>query len=189
MSTATAPRLMTNAELLAIPEDGMERNLIRGVLKEKPKSFQNRFHSKSEASIVRLLWNWVLTLPAPRGEIHSGEAGVYLSRDPDTTVGIDVAYISAETAAAQTDDSTMIEGVPILAVEILSPSDTTEEINDKIDLYIAAGVKQVWIVDPHFRTVRVHRQGRKTEFFTDDEDLTAEPDLPGFRVSVASLFE
>ena len=45
MSTATAPRLMTNAELLAIPEDGMERNLIRGVLKEKPMTRRNRFHS------------------------------------------------------------------------------------------------------------------------------------------------
>ena len=150
---------------------------------------QNRFHSKTEATIARMVGNWVMALPDPRGEVLSGEAGVYLSRDPDTTVGIDVAYISAETVAAQTDDSTMIEGVPVLAVEILSPSDTTEEINDKIDLYIAAGVKQVWIVDPHFRTVRVHRQGRKTEFFTDDEDLTAEPDLPGIRVPVASLFE
>ena len=150
---------------------------------------RNRFHSKSEALIARLLWNWVMALPEPRGDVLSGEAGVYLSRNPDTTVGIDVAYISAETVAAQTDDSTMVEGVPVLAVEILSPSDTTEEINDKIDLYIAAGVKQVWIVDPHFRTVRVHQPGRKTEFYTDDEDLTAEPDLPGFCVRVASLFE
>ena len=189
MSTVTAPRLMTNAELLAIPDDGMERNLIRGVLKEKPMTRRNRFHSKSEALIARLLWNWVVALPEPRGDVLSGEAGVYLSRNPDTTVGIDVAYISAETVAAQTDDSTMVEGVPVLAVEILSPSDTTEEINDKIDLYIAAGVKQVWIVDPHFRTVHVYRPGQKTEFYTDDEDLTAEPDLPGFRVRVASLFE
>ncbi|MBC8117042.1 MAG: Uma2 family endonuclease, partial [Candidatus Saccharimonas sp.] len=72
---------------------------------------------------------------------------------------------------------------------ILSPNDTVEEINDKIDVYIAAGVKQVWIVDPHFRTVRVHRPGHKPEFYTDDEDLVAEPDLPGFRVPVAQLFE
>ena len=189
MSTVTAPRLMTNTELLAIPDDGMERNLIRGVLKEKPMTRRNRYHSSSEANLAYLLNVWRHRQPSPRGAVLSGEAGVCLSRNPDTTVGIDVAYISAETVAAQTEDSTMVEGVPVLAVEILSPSDTTEEINDKIDLYIAAGVKQVWIVDPHFRTVRVHRSGRKTEFYTDDEDLTAEPDLPGFRVRVASLFE
>ena len=189
MSTAAPPRLMTNEEFLALPDDGMERNLIRGVLQEKPMTRRNRFHSKTEATIACYLRNWVMALPAPRGDVLSGEAGVYLARDPDSTVGIDVAYISAETAAAQTDDTTMVDGAPVLAVEILSPNDTVEEINDKIDEYIAAGVKQVWIVDPHFRFVRVHRPGHQPEFYTNGDELTAEPDLPGFRVPVAQLFE
>ena len=44
--------------------------------------------------------------------------------DPDTTVGIDVTYISAEVMVRQTEDSTLVDGVPTLVVEILSPSDT-----------------------------------------------------------------
>ena len=188
MSIAT-PRLMTNEEFLALPDDGMERNLIRGVLLEKPMTRRNRFHSETEASLACFLKNWVLTLPVPRGKVFSGEAGFYLSRNPDTSVGIDVAYISAETAARQTDDTSMVDGVPVIAVEILSPNDTVEEIHGKIHVYVASGVKQVWIVDPHFRTVHIHRPGRKPEFFTDDDDLTAEPDLPGFSVRVARLFD
>jgi len=43
VSTATPARLMTNEEFLALPDDGMERNLIRGVLLEKPKTRRNRF--------------------------------------------------------------------------------------------------------------------------------------------------
>ena len=189
MSTATAPRLMTHAEFIALPDDGMERNLIRGVVHEKPMTRRNRFHSKTEATIAYYLKSWVMKSSEPRGDVLSGEAGVYLSRDPDSTVGIDVAYVSAETAAAQTDDTTMLDGVPILVVEILSPNDTVKETNDKINEYIAAGVKQVWIVDPHFHFVRVHRPGHEPEFYTVDDELTAEPDLPGFRVMVARLFE
>lgn len=189
MSTATAPRLMTHAEFIALPDDGMERNLIRGVVLEKPMTRRNRFHSKTEATIACYLRNWVMTLPEPRGDILSGEAGVYLARDPDTTVGIDVAYVSAETVAAQTDETTMLDGVPVLAVEIQSPNDTVEETKAKVKEYLAAGVKQVWIVDPDFRFVRVHRPGHEPEFFTVDDELTAEPDLPGFRVPVAQLFE
>ena len=189
MSTATAPRLMTHAEFIALPDDGMERNLIRGVVEEKPRTYRTRFHSKTEATIAWLLGNWVLTLPLPRGEVLSGEVGVYLARDPDSTVGIDVAYVSAETVAAQPDDTTMLDGVPVLVVEILSPNDTVKETNDKIHEYVAAGVKQVWIVDPHFHFVRVHRPGHEPEFYTVDDELTAEPDLPGFRVMVAQLFE
>ena len=180
---------MTNDEFLALPEDGAERNLIRGILWEKPMTRRNRFHSKTEAAIACALKNWVLTLPEPRGDVLSGEAGFYLARNPDTSVGIDVAYISAETVGQQADDTAMVDGIPVLAVEILSPNDTVEEINGKVDIYIDCGVKQVWIVDPHFRTVNVHRAGQKPEFFTDDDNLSGDPDLPGFCVQVARLFD
>lgn len=190
MSIATPPpRLMTNDEFLALPDDGMERNLIRGILWEKTMTRRNRFHSKTEAAIACFLKTWVLSLPEPRGDVLSGEAGFFLARNPDTTVGIDVAYISAETAARQSESTAMVEGVPVLAVEILSPNDTIEEINNKIDIYISAGVKQVWIVDPHFRTVNVHRPGSKPEFYTDDDQLAGGSDLPGFQVRVAQLFD
>jgi Uma2 family endonuclease len=54
---------------------------------------------------------------------------VRLRRDPDTTVGIDVVYVSAEVTARQTDEATLIDGVPVLVVEILSPKDTLDEVN------------------------------------------------------------
>ena len=53
----------------------------------------------------------------------------------------------------------------------------------------ATGVKLVWIVDPHFQTVTVHRPDSKPDFFTNDDDLTAEPHLPGFQVAVRQFFE
>ena len=40
----------------------------------------------------------------------------------------------------QSEDSTLIDGVPTLVVEILSPSDTIEDVNEKIDTYLAAKV-------------------------------------------------
>jgi Uma2 family endonuclease len=182
--------LMTLDEFLALPDDGQERELIAGVLKEHPMTQRNRYHAKAEASIAYALNAWRLQQPEMRGDVLSGEAGFTLRRDPDSGVGIDVAYISPETAAAQADDqTTMINGVPILAVEILSPSDKQEDITNKIDEYLTVGVKLVWIVDPHFRTVTVHRGDGKPEFFTSDDELTAEPHLPGFRTLVRTFFE
>jgi Uma2 family endonuclease len=64
----------------------------------------------------------------PKGEVLVGEAGIRLRRNPDTTVGVDVAYISAETADTNPDPERMVEGVPVLIVEILSPSDKHREI-------------------------------------------------------------
>ena len=112
-----------------------------------------------------------------------GEAGVRLRNDPDTTVGVDVVYISAETLAQQTDESTIIDGLPVLIVEILSPSDTQEIIDQKMDMYLGAGMPLVWVIGPHDRTVTVYRPARSQNWLTSFKNLTAEPYLPGFRVS------
>src|SRR5262249_31241537 len=118
-----------------------------------------------------------------------GEAAVRLSRDPDTTVGIDVVYVSPEVVVQQTDETTLIDGVPTLAVEVLSPNDTIEEMHEKLATYRRAGVPLVWVLDPYSRVVWVHRPDAEPESFNIHEELSGEPHLSGFRVPVARLFE
>jgi Uma2 family endonuclease len=180
---------MTTEEMLALPDNGMERWLIAGELKERPMTVRNRFHSLVLISAGTELKLWLRQQPSPRGQVLGGEAGVRLSRDPDTTVGIDVVYVSAEVVVRQTDETTLIDGVPTLAVEILSPNDTVEEIHDKVTTYRLAGVPLVWIVDPYSRTVRVHRADAEPELYNIRQELSGEPHLPGFLVPVARLFE
>lgn len=192
-STAAEParRLMTTEELLALPDDGVERWLINGVLYEKrgePMTKRNRTRSAILIRIGQLLSNWLDQQPPPRGEVLGGEAGCRLSRDPDSTVGIDVVYISAELLAKQPADTTLIEGVPTLVVEVLSPNDTVEEITDKVGSYLTAGVPLVWVVHPKFRTVTVHKPNEEPELFNVHQELSGEPHLPGLRLRVASIF-
>jgi Uma2 family endonuclease len=186
---ATASTLMTTEELLALPENGTDRWLIAGELRERSMTKRNRFHSRAMARVCTMLEDWLESQPRPRGQVLVGEAGVILARDPDTTVGIDVTYISAEVLARQTCDSTMVEGVPTLVVEILSPHDTMDDINEKIDVYLAAKVPLVWIIDPHRQTVTVHQPGKPSALFNVGDELTGDPHLPGLRVPVARIFE
>jgi len=191
MSAPVAERLMTTEELLAMPDDGVERWLIRGKLREnrsKDVTKRNRWHGRVEARITQLLANWLDTQPQPRGEVYSGEVGCRLRRDPDSTPGIDVVYISAELAAQEPEDTRLIDGIPTLAVEILSPSNTVEEVNEKLQEYLSVGVPLVWVVDPKFRTVTVYRPGAEPEMFNTTQQLSGEPHLPGFVVPVASIF-
>jgi Uma2 family endonuclease len=188
VSTMIAPTPMTTEEMLALPDNGVERWLIRGQLREKPMTIRNRRHSRLTARIAQLLGNWLDQQVKPRGEVFDGEVGCRLRRNPDTTVGIDVIYISPELAASEPEDTSLIDGVPVLAVEVLSPNDTEEEINAKVDSYLGAGVSLVWVVDPHDRTVLVYRPGGEPELFNVQQELSGEPHLPGFRVPVAQVF-
>jgi Uma2 family endonuclease len=188
MNPRTAPPVMTTEQLLALPRDGVDRWLIRGQLREKPMTVRNRWHSRVMARLAQLLGNWLDQQPEPRGEVLDGEVGVRLRRDQDTTVGIDLVYLSADLAAQEPKETRLIDGVPTLAVEILSPNDTQEELDEKVDEHLAAGVPLVWLVDPHDRTVLVYRPGAEPELFNVRQDLSADPHLPGFRVPVAQIF-
>lgn len=187
MSTA-AVTLMTTEQLLALPDDGVERWLIRGQLREGSMTVRNRWHSRILIRLAYFLEAWLLQQPRPRGQILGGEAGCRLRRSPDSTVGIDLVYISAETATQQSDQTRLIDGPPILAVEILSPSDVQEDIDDKVDTYLSAGVKVVWVVDSHDRTVLVYRPGTEPVLFNARQELAGDPELPGFRVAVSEIF-
>jgi Uma2 family endonuclease len=197
MSTVVVPGTMTAEEFLALPDDGVERWLIRGKLREKPPTclsggkpmtVRNRGHSKMMAAVSHFLEVWRRSQPQPRGEVLCGEAGCRLRQTPDSIVGIDVAYISAEVAARPPEETTLIDGVPILVVEILSPNDTQEQIDEKIDAYLRAGVALVWVIDTHDRTVLIYRPNEAPGLVNIHQELTAEPHLPGFRVRLADLF-
>jgi Uma2 family endonuclease len=179
---------MTTEEMLALPENGVDRWLIQGELREKRTTLRNRAHSRVMARISQLLGNWLDQQPEPRGSVLCGEVGVRLRRDPDTMVGVDIIYVSAELAARQSQETTLIEGAPVLAVEVLSPRDAQEEINDKVDGYLQAGVALVWIIDPRRRTIQVIRSGEEPALVNIRQELSAETHLPGFRVAVAQLF-
>jgi Uma2 family endonuclease len=187
MSIETPP-LMSTDDLLALPEDGVERELIRGELREGPMTRGNFRYTRTEANIVAILKDWVRHQPQPPGIVLSGEAGFRIARNPDTIVGIDVAYISADTARANPVDASPIEGVPVLAVEILSPSDKQEEILEKVGEYLKAGVALVWIVEPVFKTVSVYRPGAEPMLFNAQQELSGEAHLPGFRAAVRDVF-
>jgi Uma2 family endonuclease len=80
------------------------------------------------------------------------------------------------------------DGAPILAVEILSPSDKHEDIVEKVGLYLEVGT-MVWVVDPDFRTVSVHGPGQLPETLNAKQELSGEPELPGFCVAVERIFQ
>lgn len=182
--------LMTVDEFLALPQDdGIERLLINGQLWEYPMPERNRYHSRTMTRVARFLDVWLDTQPEPRGEVLTGDAGVRLGADSDTSFGVDVMYVSPEVMAAQTGSkSTIVVGVPDLAVEILSPGEVWERHQNKIDAYLAARVKLVWVLDPRRKTVTAYRPDADPALVAGRQPVTAPDVLPGFSVPAADLF-
>ncbi len=191
---------VSGADLIDQPYDGVDRYVLDGELRENPSGaldsetgdimpVRNMRHSEATTATGGELRNWMRTFPNPRGKVLTGDAGLRLALDPDRTFGVDVMVVSAELLAAQTGESTIIEGVPTLCVEILSPSEVMENIDEKTDAYLAAGVPLVWLLDLHDKSVTAYSPGAEPMFFNRLMEISGEPHLPGFRVPVANLFE
>lgn len=193
MNAATVPKRMTLEEFLALPDDdGVERWLIRGELREKQDTDmtrRNKSHSITEANVTGLLWVWMRSQPEPRVAVACGEAGIILRRHPETvSAGVDVAIITAEQADTRDPDTNMIVGPPVLIAEVRSPNDTDEEISERVEEYLDCGVPLVWIISTHFRTVTVHRPGVDPVALDARDTLTGDPELQGFSCPVADFF-
>jgi Uma2 family endonuclease len=124
----------------------------------------------------------------PIGKARVGEVGIYTHRQPDTVRGADALYISNERYAAKKSRS-FLDVAPELVVEILSPDDSWLEVTEKLREYFAIEVNLVWVADPKARVVYAYRSLTDIREFQSGESLTADDILPGFSVSVSSLFK
>ncbi len=77
---------------------------------------------------------------------------------------------------------------PDLAVEILSRSNTREEMERKLLEYFAAGVRLVWYVEPKLRQVLAYTTPEHPLFVEYSQTLDGGDVLPGFSLPLAKLF-
>ena len=143
------------------------------------------------------------------GARHSGvgvrlvtRLGLHVERDhlggvygPDATFKIghnerlpDVAFVSASRIGPEGEPDGIWRIAPDLAVEIVSPNDLFEKVISKVHEYLAAGVRQVWLVSPEHRTIIIYHSPTQTTILSEHDYLVSEELLPGFRCSVAELF-
>lgn len=121
------------------------------------------------------------------GEVMVGEVGIYIRQNPDTVRGADVIFISNERLA-QVKSASFLDVAPELIVEVMSPDDRWSEVKQKIREYFSIGVKLVWVADPSDKTVSVYRSLTEVRLLAESDLLSGEEALPGFSVSVSTLF-
>lgn len=122
------------------------------------------------------------------GIICGAETGFMVERDPDTVVGADVAFLNREQLERLENIDKFAPFAPDLAVEVLSPSNTVNEMDEKIAFYFAAESRLVWIVNPKRRTVSVYRSTVEVRILGVQETLDGGEVLPGFSYKLSELF-
>jgi Uma2 family endonuclease len=184
MST-TSTALMTAGELMELPHgESFRYELINGELE---KTMSAGFpHGRITMRLAGPLSEWIWTHDL--GEIFAAETGFQLTFEPDTVLAPDISFITKERLEQVGETERFWPGAPDLVVEVLSPGDRPSKVNKKTSLWLSHGTKQVWIVNPKDRTVRIHRSLTDTTTFSGSDYLEAQDLLPGFRLSLDRIF-
>lgn len=181
--SAIAQHLFTAEELWKLPVTDMRRELVRGeVVEVMPPGGRHGAIAVVLAMLLRL-WTQKST-----GGYVGVEAGYILSRNPDTVRGPDVSYIRADRLPASGTPEGFWTLAPDLAVEIVSPSETADEVREKVRDFLSAGTPLVWTIYPRTQEVVVHTADGIARTYSDDDVLEYPEVLPGFSCKVADLF-
>ena len=180
---AIQDRLYTAQELADMPDDGKIYELHNGVLVEVAGSKLQQ--SRLAAWLIHLLFSFIEQHQlggAVTGADGTAALNKYNTRIPDA------AYISTERLKTQ-DMNGFIQGAPDLAIEVVSPSNSGPEMQQRAGEYLGAEARLVWIVNPATRTVDVYRFDGTRTVLSGNDVLDGGDVLPGLALSLPEVFK
>jgi Uma2 family endonuclease len=122
------------------------------------------------------------------GGLFIAPLDIVIRREPLRTRQPDVMFIGREQHFII--GSQVIEGAPDLVIEVLSPTNTRQELRGKLDDYRTIGVREAWVVSPEARTVEVLQltPAMQRLGLYGLGDLLASQVLPDLRLTVDDIF-
>ncbi len=179
-------KLMTAEEAAQLSTVSRRFEVVKGVYIEMSPA--SALHGKVTSTLHFLIVSHVRKNRL--GEVTAAETGFVLTRAPDTVRAADVGFISASRLSSTGIPETGFWPIaPDLAVEVVSPGDSSDDVQAKVEDYLSAGTRMVWVVYPKTRSVTVFRSLRDVKVLRADESLSGEDVLPGFECRVSEVFE
>jgi len=122
------------------------------------------------------------------GEVFAAETGFILRRNPDTVRAPDAAFVSRDRLPTGELPVGFLELAPDLAVEVVSPGNTAREVQEKVEDWLRAGTRLLWVLYPATRSVAVHRSLEDVRVLSEEDALEGGEVIPGFACEVRELF-
>ena len=184
MATDLTTHTITPEQLAAMPNDS-DFELVDGQLVGRKMGNKSNWVA---SQLARLLGNYADEHSL--GWVFTAEAGYRLNPGrPNTVRKPDVSFVAAGRLPDEEPADAYDRLAPDLAVEVISPGDTVRELDDKVEEYLLAGVRLVWVINPDLQVVRVFRPEGTIETLRLNDELHAGEIVPGFRCQVAELFK
>ncbi|MEM9451586.1 MAG: Uma2 family endonuclease [Cyanobacteria bacterium P01_E01_bin.6] len=140
---------------------------------------------KRNSSLVGQLWLW--NQQSQLGETFDSSTGFTLPNG--ATRSPDAAWIQQNRWDALTPDEKrrFLPLCPDFAIELVSPSDSIQDVRAKMREYLENGLQLGWLIDPNTNLVEVYQPDRPVNVLQQPRSLSADPVLPGFILELSDI--
>jgi Uma2 family endonuclease len=183
---ATKARL-TAQDLWRLGEGDTRRELVDGEVREMAPA--GGVHGEVTSRIDRRLAEHVERHGG--GKVLVGDVGFVLDlpHDPERVRAPDVAFMTTSRLPEGRLPEGFLRGAPDLAVEVLSPSDSLMDVQQKVRDYLDAGARLVWVVAPKARSATIYRADGSARLLREGDSLDGGDVFPGLVIPLAEVFE
>lgn len=157
--------------------------LLRGKLRMIP--FADAVRGNLAASLGTAIY--LFATDHRLGAVFAPGTGFVLEQNPDTVRAPDTGFVQKSRISRPLTDK-YFPGAPDLAVEVVSPNDRADEVQDKVQEWLSHGTQLVWVIEPKTRTVTVYRPDGTANVLQADGTLDGEHVLPGFQFPLQRLW-
>ncbi len=180
----TLKRQFTAEDLERLSSSGQRMELVKGKVYEMAPAGGR--HGYVAVNVTAPLAVHVRTNDL--GYVFTAETGFIIRREPDTVRAPDVAFVSRSRMRVDEIPDSFVSLAPDLVVEVVSPGDTRREVREKVEDWLRAGVRLVWIIYPGTRTAMVYRSLDDVTNLTEDDFLDGGDVVPGFSYRIRDFF-
>jgi Uma2 family endonuclease len=177
-------RRITVREFETHPSD-KRSELVRGEVRLNPPPGTR--HGLVALAVGRMLSEHVMSRRL--GLVFGDGTGFELPNLAATVRGPDVSFVRREQLPPEGIGDGWLQVAPDLAVEVLSPSQSVADLDEKISDYLTAGTRLIWIVDPAERRVGVIETGSQLRWLGESDTLDGGAVLPELTAPVADFFD
>ena len=177
--------LMTPEEFLVDPLDNVKAELVRGELRVNPPG--GGPHGCAGSNLIAMLIAHVR--PKKLGRVFGDGVGYQMLQLPCTVRVPDASFVRADQLPPDGIQRGLFKFAPAIAIEVLSPSETASELQEKLQDYRVSGTDLVWVADPVRRTVMVVATYAPLLLLQEGDTLTGGVVLPEFSCAVGEIFE
>ena len=184
MTAPATEHLITAEEFLHMKEqEGAE--LVDGRIVDVPMGSMSSWLGGELLFLIRLFLK-----TNDVGWVFPQELGMAIWPDrPRRVRKPDLAFVRHGRLPGGKPEEGWLSVAPDLAVEVVSPGDTVQDLEQKLDEYREAGIPLIWVIYPVTRRAHVLGSNRARVELGPDGILDGEDVLPGFKLPLAELFE